>query len=111
PSDPPSPSPAFQKEEAAVAGTSAARPLSGADEAPTPLQRRAVTRVSCGVGQNDFQNCIAAERPSSAAGPAGKKSCHEKPFYRPRLLQRLVPRLVRLTRSLTPQQPQGEAPG
>src|SRR5262249_38262496 len=31
-----------------------------------------------------------AERPSSAAGPAGKKSCHEKPFCRPRLLQRLV---------------------
>jgi hypothetical protein len=29
------------------------------------------------------------ERPSSAAGPAGKKSCREKPFCRPRLLQRL----------------------
>src|SRR5262249_41633350 len=28
----------------------------------------------------------AVERPSSAAGPAGKKSCHEKPFCRPRLL-------------------------
>src|SRR5215472_16428423 len=25
-----------------------------------------------------------------AAGPAGKKSCREKPFCRPRLLQRLV---------------------
>src|SRR5262245_30407589 len=33
-----------------------------------------------------------AGRPSLAAGPVGKKSCHEKPFCRPRLRQRLVRR-------------------
>src|SRR5262249_8734213 len=54
-----------------------------------PLQLGAGFRVvsASAIGRASF-----AERPSSAAGPAGKKSCHEKPFCRPRLLQRLVRR-------------------